>query len=187
MSSAIAAGVRFFQYRNKKADRRHTYDVALRLAILARESGVLFIVNDHPDIALAAGADGVHLGQDDLPIDIARKVLGSEKIIGISTHSQEQACEAQYHGADYVGFGPVFPTTTKDAGALQGVEKVGLIRKCLSIPILAIGGINRGNVSDVMAAGADGVAVISAILSAPDIKEASAELAKAAQRIQGEA
>lgn len=185
MTSAIAAGVEFFQYRNKRGNRRLIYDVSVRLALVARESGVLFIVNDHPDIALAAGADGVHLGQDDLPIDMARRVVGREKIIGISTHSREQACEAQSRRADYIGFGPVFPTSTKDAGELQGLENIRLIRQCVSLPVIAIGGISLANVKDVMETGADGAAVISAILSAPDLKEASAEFVKRAHRKQG--
>jgi thiamine-phosphate pyrophosphorylase len=123
-------------------------------------------------------ADGVHLGQDDLPVGPARKVLGSEKLIGISTHSLDQALEAQAAGADYIGFGPLFGTATKDAGPAQGVERLRIVRGAVSIPVLAIGGISHRNVAEAMAAGADGVAVISAVLGAPDITAAVREMVR---------
>ena len=169
MIVAIAAGVRFFQYRSKSGSRRAVYETSLRLAPLANKSGALFFVNDHADIAAAVDADGVHLGQDDLPIEHARKVLGKKKLIGISTHSREQAVAAETAGADYIGFGPIFATTTKDAGRVQGCAGVTLIKQTVSIPVIAIGGITHEKVQDVIRAGADGVAVIAAILSAPDI------------------
>jgi len=173
MAAAIAAGVRSFQYRNKNGTRRATYETSLRLALLAGKSGSLFIVNDHTDIAAAVDADGVHLGQDDLPIEHARKLLGKKKLIGISTHSREQAVAAETAGADYIGFGPIFATTTKDAGQVQGCAGITLIKRAISIPVIAIGGITHENVQDVIKTGADGVAVISAILSAPDIGRAA--------------
>ena len=135
---------------------------------MVKRSGGVFIVNDHADIAKAVDADGVHLGQDDLPVEYGRKVLGEGKLIGISTHSVEQAREAEAAGADYIGFGPLFPTTTKDAGSYQGAEKLRLLRNAVTLPVLAIGGITPDNLAEVMQAGADGVAVISAVLSAPD-------------------
>lgn len=150
----------------------------MQLAEISAQAGALFIVNDHCDIAEAAGADGVHLGQDDLPIEEARKVVGRGKIIGISTHSRDQALAAEKAGADYIGFGPIFPTATKDAGSARQVEAIEIIRQTVSIPIIAIGGIHHGNVRDVIKAGADGVAVISAILSAPDLKQAAAEMVR---------
>jgi thiamine-phosphate pyrophosphorylase len=173
MAAAVAAGVRFFQYRNKNGPRRAVYEASLRLASLAKSSGALFFVNDHADIAVAVDADGVHLGQDDLPIEHARELLGKKKLIGISTHSREQAVAAEKAGADYIGFGPVFTTTTKDAGRVQGCAGITLIKQAVSIPVIAIGGITHGNVRDVIKAGADGVAVISAILSAQDIGRAA--------------
>ncbi len=173
MISALAAGVRFFQYRYKNGSRRAIYETALQLASRARQSGALFIVNDYADIAAAAEADGVHLGQDDLSLEHARKLLGSKKLIGISTHSREEALAAQAGGADYIGFGSIFPTATKDTTVLQGCARLSEIKQAVSIPIVAIGGINHGNVGDVIMAGADGVAVISAILNAPDIKQAA--------------
>ncbi len=173
MTVAIAAGVRFFQYRNKSGSRRAVYETSLRLAPLAKRSDVLFFVNDHADIAAAVDADGVHLGQDDLPIENARALLGKKKLIGISTHSREQAMAAESAGADYIGFGPVFATATKDAGRVQGCAGITRIKQAVSIPVIAIGGITHENVRDVISAGADGVAVITAILSAPDIGRAA--------------
>ncbi len=176
--SAIEAGVRFFQYRNKSGTRKEIYETSLRLASLTNKSGALFIVNDYADIAAAVGAAGVHLGQDDLPISAARKVLGMGKIIGISTHSREQAEAAQAGGADYIGFGPIFPTKTKDAGDAQGSARIAVIRQTVSIPIIAIGGITHENVQDVLKAGANGVAVISAVLAAHDMGLAAKEMLK---------
>ena len=170
------AGAAFFQYRNKNGTRRAVFDVASRLVKIARESGALFLVNDHADIAAAVNADGVHLGQDDLPLEAGRRVVGKERIIGISTHSVEQAVQAEAGGADYIGFGPVFLTRTKDAGAVQGLESLALIKQTVHVPVIAIGGINQDTMHVVLQAGADGVAVISAILSAQDIQKAAANM-----------
>ena len=178
MREALEAGVRFFQYRSKKADRRAIYETSLQLAATASPAGALFIVNDHVDIAVAVEADGVHLGQDDFPIGEARTIIGGNKFIGISTHSREQALAAEEAGADYIGYGPVFRTSTKDAGALQGTAGVQSITQAVSIPVVAIGGINCGNVLSVIDAGADSVAVISAVLAAPDLKKAAADMVK---------
>lgn len=176
MQQALAAGVRFFQYRDKNGTRKSIYETSARLAEIAVQAKARFIVNDHADIAVAAGADGVHLGQDDLPIADARKVLGSGRLIGISTHSPEQAREAEAAGADYIGFGPLFRTSTKDAGATQGIGNLASVRDAVSLPIIAIGGINQANVEFVLRAGADGAAVISAVLSTNDIQRASEEM-----------
>lgn len=154
----------------------------MRLARLLRSAGAVFILNDHADIAAAVDADGVHLGQDDLPIEYARKLLGPNKLIGISTHSQEQARAAQLSGADYIGFGPVFATRTKDAGPVQGIEKLRTICQGVIISVLAIGGISRKNVSEVIHSGADGVAVVSEILTATDIASASREMIRKIQK-----
>ena len=134
------------------------------------------IVNDYADIALAVDADGVHLGQEDLPVEEARKIIGRDKLIGISTHNREQARDAEQAGADYIGFGPIYPTATKDAGTVQGLENLRTIRQTVSIPIIAIGGINQSNAGDVIQAGADGVAVISAILSADDMQQKALDM-----------
>jgi len=182
MSAVLEAGVKFFQYRNKRGTRREIYEISLQLVPMARRGGALFIVNDHADIALAVDADGVHLGQDDLPIKHARDLLGSGKLIGISTHSPDQAKVAEAGGADYVGFGPIFRTSTKDAGPVQGIEKISAIKRIVSLPVIAIGGITLANVGEAVRAGADGVAVISSVLSAPDRKIAAMEIIHEIQR-----
>ncbi len=136
-------------------------------------------MNDHADIAVAVGADGVHLGQDDLPIAAARKVLGPQALIGISTHSLEQAKDAEAAGADYIGFGPVYRTTTKDAGEVQGLENLAAVAAAVSIPVIAIGGVSLDTIGDVMHAGAGGAAVIGAVCSARDISQAAKDLIRA--------
>lgn len=161
---ALRAGVRWIQYREKDKTRRELFDEALRLRKLTRKYRAAYIVNDHADIALAVDADGVHLGQDDLPLREARKIMG-EKIVGISTHSIAEAVDASEGGADYIGFGPVFRTLTKQAGEPQGVEILKTIKKRVSIPVVAIGGISDKNVRLVFNAEADAVAVASALLS----------------------
>ncbi len=161
----LKAGVRWVQYRDKERSRRAVYEESVKLGRITKNFNALFIVNDHPDIALAVNADGIHLGQDDLPIREARKIMGKDKIIGISTHNLEQAVDAQRDGADYIGFGPVFHTTTKDAGSPKGIDMIHEIKKQVHIPVVAIGGINLENIRSVLEAGADAVAVASAILT----------------------
>ncbi len=183
MNQALSAGVRFFQYRNKRGTRRAVYETACLLSPIAHRARALFIVNDHADIAAAVDADGVHLGQDDLPIDQARKVLGSGKIVGISTHSREQAADAERAGADYIGFGPVFSTATKDAGEAKGISALKAVKQTVGIPVIAIGGITRANISDVLRSGADGAAVISAVLSSDDIAGTAREMVTEISRV----
>jgi thiamine-phosphate pyrophosphorylase len=170
---ALRAGVRLFQYRSKEDSRRTAYETAHRLSQLLHSAGALFIVNDHADIAMAVDADGVHLGQEDLPVAEARRVIGPERLIGVSTHGPEQARSAEADGADYIGFGPVFPTATKDAGPLRGLDGLREVRRASALPLIAIGGIGPMNAAEVIAAGADGVAVIGAIARTPDIEEAA--------------
>ena len=160
--SVLEAGVTFIQYREKEKTRRQIYEEAVVLRELTRAFHAVLIINDHADIALAADADGVHLGQDDLPLKEARRIMGG-RIIGISTHSLEQAREAEAGGADYIGFGPVFQTVTKDAGAPKGIDILRTITENVTIPVAAIGGIGPDTVSDVMNAGAGCVAVATAI------------------------
>jgi len=140
-----------------------------REALLIRENTVkhkvIFIVNDYIDIAMAVKADGVHLGQEDMPVKEARKIIGKNRIIGVSTHSIKQAVEAQESGADYIGFGPIFHTGTKNAGKPKGPAASALVRKKVHIPVVAIGGITCENVNELIKAGADAVAVASGILS----------------------
>jgi thiamine-phosphate pyrophosphorylase len=157
--------VRWIQYREKEKSRREIYEASVRLRKFTQDFHAVFIVNDHPDIAYAVNAEGVHLGQDDLPLREARKVMGDKKLIGISTHSFEQAINAERGGADYIGFGPVFFTTTKEAGIPKGTEILQEIKRKIRIPVVAIGGINLKNVRSVLETGVDAVAVASAILS----------------------
>ena len=161
---AIAAGVRTIQLREKKMSRKKLYQEALSTRKVSLKYGATLIINDHVDIAMAVGAEGVHLGQDDMPLCEARRILGRNKIIGISTHTLKQAVDAQKSGADYIGFGPVFKTATKDAGRPRGIRALIEVKRHVKIPVVAIGGINLGNISDVFMAGADAVAVASAIL-----------------------
>ena len=173
---AAEAGVDVIQYREKILHGKGALSVAKRLREVTEEAGVMFIVNDDPALALGAGADGAHLGQEDIPVDVARRILGRNKVIGISTHSIEEALEAGRLDVDYIGFGPVFHSVTKRVTSPHGLEGVRRIRGSVSMPVIAIGGIDQGNVSAVIGAGADGVAVISAVLSAPDVKKAVSEL-----------
>lgn len=172
--AALDAGIRFVQYRDKNRTRRQIYEEAIRLRELTLRYSAIFIVNDHADIALAVDADGVHLGQDDLPLAEARRIMG-KKIIGISTHRLTEAKEAEAGGADYVGFGPIFLTTTKDAGAPQGLDNLRSIKQNVCVPVVAIGGISAGNLVSAFEAGADAAAVATAICRG-DIRENAARL-----------
>jgi thiamine-phosphate diphosphorylase len=165
----LEGGVKMIQLRAKAMSSRDF----LELARIARELTTPFdcklIVNDRVDIALASAADGVHLGQEDLPLQIGRNLLG-DKIIGISTHTVDQAKEAEENGADYIGFGPIFGTNTKDTGyGARGLEMLAQLREVVALPIVAIGGITEATVDDVWHAGADAAAMISDILKAEQI------------------
>ena len=173
LNTAAEAGAVLFQYRNKTASMKDAYVEALALRQAAAKAGVLFIVNDRCDLALAIDADGVHLGQGDLPLDLARKVMGPEKLIGISTHSLTQVRDATAGKPDYLGFGPIFtPGSKQDHDPVVGLEGLRAIRSLTPLPVFAIGGIHLDRVDDVVRAGADGVAVISAILKATDVSHA---------------
>ncbi|MCA9420180.1 MAG: thiamine phosphate synthase [Nitrospira sp.] len=169
LHQASHAGVKFVQYRNKTGSMKQAYDAAIVLRGVAAERGMIFIVNDRCDLALAVEADGVHLGQDDLPVFFARKVVGPKMIIGISTHNPEQVRKATEGGADYLGFGPIFSTKTKaNHEPVVGMDGLAGVRELTTLPIFAIGGIVPDSVSALRAAGANGVAVASAILDAVD-------------------
>ncbi|MDK2745191.1 MAG: thiamine phosphate synthase [Nitrospira sp. BO4] len=170
---SAAAGAKLFQYRNKTDSMKAAYAEASVLRNVARELGVLFIVNDRCDLALSVDADGVHLGQGDLPLSLARAVMGPDKLIGISTHNPEQVSAAIAGGPDYLGFGPIFkPSSKADHDPVVGIKGLKGIRLLTALPIFAIGGITLQDVEEVIRAGADGVAVISAILKAPNIQHA---------------
>lgn len=173
LTLSAEAGVRIFQYRNKAASMKEAYADALPLSKLAAELGMVFIVNDRCDLALAVDADGVHLGQEDLPYAEARMVLGPDKIIGLSTHNAEQVKEADKLRPDYIGFGPIFkPGSKLDHDPLVGIAGLRAVRSLTTLPIFAIGGIQMEQTGEVIRAGANGVAVISAILKASDVRQA---------------
>ncbi|MDO8282863.1 MAG: thiamine phosphate synthase [Thermodesulfovibrionia bacterium] len=161
---ALTAGVKIIQLREKKLSKKEIFAEASSIRKFTRSHNAILIINDYIDIALAVDADGVHLGQDDMPMKEARKILGNKRIIGISTHSVKQAVKAQEEGADYIGFGPIFHTSTKDAGRPKGLKMLEEVRRNISIPIAAIGGITSDTASKVLSSGADAVAVGSAIL-----------------------
>ena len=173
--AAIRGGADVVQLRDKDASGGRLYEVALRLRKLTRGAGVPFIVNDRLDVALAADADGVHVGRHDLPASAARKILGPGRILGVSAETVEEAVAAEKDGADYLGVGPVFEArgTKADAGEPLGLELIANIRRHCRIPIVAIGGINAENARKVREAGADAAAVISAIAGAEDMEEAA--------------
>jgi thiamine-phosphate pyrophosphorylase len=159
----------FIQLRDKEASGRELLDQAIACLKLTREAGATLIINDRVDVALTAGADGVHLGQDDLSVDEAREILGEDKIIGVSTHSIDQFRAALETSANYIALGPVFPTLTKENTApVIGLELVREARKLTDRPLVAIGGINLGRAPEVIEAGADCVAVISALYPLPE-------------------
>jgi thiamine-phosphate pyrophosphorylase len=167
----LEGGIRWLQLRAKAMPPRDYLQLACASRRLTHCSGCKLIVNDRVDIALGCGADGVHLGQEDLPLHAARKLMG-DRIIGISTHDVEQAKEAEAGGADYIGFGPMFGTTTKATGySARGLEMLRQIREAVHIPIVAIGGITEGNVNGVWQAGADSAAIISDLFGADDIAD----------------
>ncbi|MEO5361573.1 MAG: thiamine phosphate synthase [Nitrospirota bacterium] len=169
----IGAGVKWVQLRDKEATRLAVYKAARLMKELTKANGLTLIINDYADIAAAVDADGVHLGQNDLPLSEARKILGADKLIGISTHNLEQAVKAQEDGADYIGFGPIYATSTKKAGPPKGHQSIIEIRSHIHIPIAAIGGINEENVAELIEAGADALAVASAIMDAEEISKAA--------------
>ena len=168
LEALIEGGCRMVQLREKEWPSGLLLPVAERLLARARQAGVTLIVNDRVDLALAIGADGVHLGQADLPARVAKPLLRKRMILGVSTHNVAQAHRARDDGADYVAVGSMFPTATKPDFDLVGPSLVRKLRPDIRVPLVGIGGITHDNVSEVIRAGADGVAVISAVCAAPD-------------------
>lgn len=168
LDGVIAGGGRLVQFREKEWSVRRCLPLALELRRRAGEAGVTFIINDRLDLALAVEADGLHVGQDDLPASLCRRLLGPRGILGVSTHSVEQAIQAQADGADYVAVGSIYQTFTKEHFQLVGPELIRAVRPLIHKPLVAIGGITPENVGEVIRAGADGVAVISGVSGASD-------------------
>lgn len=174
IKKAVEGGVKVVQLREKEATTRHFLNEARAAREFCGHHNVTFIINDRIDIAMAVDADGVHVGQDDMPIEYARKILGYDKIIGISAFDEKEAREAEKAGANYIGVSPIYTTPTKpelDKGV--GLDGLRRIRQAVEIPLVAIGGLGPSNAYDVMMAGADGIAVVSAIVSADDPAESA--------------
>jgi thiamine-phosphate pyrophosphorylase len=170
LKQAADGGARLFQYRAKSVSALAAYQQALPLRQAARDCGALFVVNDRCDLALAVDADGVHLGQQDLPLAMARSVMGRERLIGVSTHTDDQVSAATRDGADYLGFGPIFPPSSKrDHEPVVGIDGLRRIRRLTSLPVFAIGGITVESAGELARAGADGIAVVAAIAQAADV------------------
>ena len=178
VEQALRAGVTLLQYRSKYKDGGAMYQEALALKELCDRYDVPLIINDRVDVALAVGAAGVHVGQDDLPCSVVRQLVGSDFVIGVSAHNPEEARKAAADGADYLGCGAVFGTGTKAGVAKLGLERLRSIREAVTLPMVGIGGVKADNYAEVLATGADGAAIISGILAADDI---SAEVAKFVQ------
>lgn len=180
IEAAVRGGVTLVQLRGKDLPFRDFLDMARTAVARLKKHHVPLLINDRVDIAMASGAAGVHLGQDDMPVAFARKVLAPRTIIGVSVNSVEEACEAERLGADYLGLGPIYPTGTKaTALPVLGPEGIRAVKARVTVPIVAIGGISSLNACEVRAAGANGIAVVSAVLGAADVKKAARELKKA--------
>ena len=165
----LDAGARIMQLRLKDAPGRDFLAAARAIAEMCRKRGATIIVNDRVDIAILAGAHGVHLGQTDLPLDAARRIIGNDRMIGISTHNLEQARAAEDSGADYIGFGPIYPGGLRNNATGKGLDELRAIRAAVKIPIVAIGGITEARVAETLTAGADAVAIITDVVNAPDL------------------
>lgn len=174
---AIAGGATIVQYREKDADTQGLIRIADRLHKITKASGIPLIINDRVDIALAVDAEGVHVGQEDMPVSMARKIIGPEKILGVSVGTVTEALKAVGGGADYLGAGDIFGTTSKDdAGEPIGLKMLKKIAEAVSVPVVGIGGVTKTNAGSVMEMGADGIAVISAIISKPNPEKEAREL-----------
>lgn len=176
VNDAIKGGCTVVQLREKHATSREFYQLALSLKRITGYYGIPLIINDRLDIAAAVNAEGVHLGQKDLPADIARAVLGEEKIIGVSANNLQAAINAELDGADYIGVGAVFQTSTKTDTKPVTIDKLKEIRSAVKIPMVAIGGIKRSNISQLNGTGIHGVAVVSAVIGSKNITAAAREL-----------
>ena len=182
VEQAIEGGASIVQLREKDCSSREFYELALRVKKITQPKGVPLIINDRIDICLAANADGVHLGQSDTPCRTAREILGNNKIIGVSAALPEEAVQAQNDGADYLGVGAVFTTSTKTDTRAVSSDIIKKIRSAVTIPFVVIGGINSDNIKQLYGLGINGAAVVSAIVAQNDITAAACEMRKAAEK-----
>ncbi len=181
----IAADIKIIQYREKEKPLQKKYEECVTIRSLTKEAGVTFIVNDNVDLAMAVEADGVHIGQDDLPIEAVRKLVGDKMIIGLSTHSPEQAEDAVKRGADYIGVGPIYRTfTKKDVCDPVGYEYLEYVVKHIDLPFVAIGGIKKDNVAEIVKRGATYVAMVTEIVGADNIGEKINEIREKMKKIK---
>jgi len=176
---ALEGGARVLQWRDKRREKGAQLADARAIAALCRRHGATFIVNDHADLALASGADGIHLGQGDLPVAAVRPIVGDAFTIGVSTNTIEEARSAEAAGAGYVAVGSIFATSSKDLTRPASLERLREVRAAVSVPVVAIGGITAANIAAVIGAGADAAAVISAVCAADDPRGVAADLAAA--------
>ena len=176
VEQAVIGGCTLVQFREKEIPALDFYMLALEIKKITDRYGIPLIINDRIDIAMAAGAAGVHIGQRDIPADIARKVIGKDMLLGVSVGSAVEAIDAVKAGADYLGVGAMFPTGTKPDVGFVSMEELGRIRKAVDIPIVVIGGISRENAMLFRTMGVDGLAVVSAVIAQPDIKKSAADL-----------
>jgi thiamine-phosphate diphosphorylase len=176
---ALEGGAAVLQWRDKRRDKGDQLEGARAIAALCRDAGAIFIVNDHVDLAIACGADGVHLGQHDLPIEAARPIAGAGMIIGVSTNNDAEARVAEAASADYVAVGAIFSTASKGNTRPADLDRIRAVKAAVRPPVVAIGGINASNIRSVVEAGADAAAVISAVCGADDPRLAARELASA--------
>ena len=176
VTQAILGGCGVVQLREKNCSAREFFQLAIKVKDVCRKFHVPLIINDRADIALAADCDGVHVGQSDLPADYVRKVIGENKILGVSVSSVDKAVEAKKNGADYIGVGALFPTSTKNNTNSVSPKQIAEIKKAVDIPVVAIGGIKKNNISALRGTKIDGVAVVSAVIAQNDIKKAAEEL-----------
>ncbi|MES2202371.1 MAG: thiamine phosphate synthase [candidate division FCPU426 bacterium] len=180
----IAGGCSCLQYRAKKVSAKEQWPMAFALRALCLQAGVLFVVNDRLDLALDCGADGVHLGQDDLPLFAARRLAGKKMLLGRSTHSLEQAKRAEAEGADYIGYGPLYATATKENNVPPvGPQSLGPVLEALSIPVVAIGGIKINHLEALAQQGARHIAVVTALTGAPDVAAETSRFTQAWQAL----
>ncbi|AKB28207.1 Thiamin-phosphate pyrophosphorylase [Methanosarcina siciliae C2J] len=181
---AVDAGCKIVQYREKNKSTKEMVDEASEIKRICRDRAI-FLVNDRIDVALAVDADGVHIGQDDMPIEIAKKLLGPEKIIGLTVHNVEEAVKAEESGADYIGLGSIFDTSTKkDAGKGIGPASIREVKNAIKIPVVAIGGINKENCIPVVENGADSLVAISAVVCSDDVKRETREFIEIIRHIK---